>query len=174
MEKLKTGGTAPPLNNDDACKIVPSPPSVITRSIFSESGPGDHTLTPLGKSGLSSPKILRVGCRSRMCRRNASNASMTGGVRSLFTKRMLFGGSMVLGCGAPVVPNASPGDDLNTRFDQNCLKLHRGKHERDGLKSECRPVSHRRWGVVVVRVLVRKDANIAGQIPVPSPGIDLE
>lgn len=43
MEKLKTGGTAPDLNKDDACKIVPSPPSVITRSIFSDSGPdGDY------------------------------------------------------------------------------------------------------------------------------------
>ena len=40
MEKLKTGGTAPDLNKEDACKIVPSPPSVITRSIFSDLGPG--------------------------------------------------------------------------------------------------------------------------------------
>ena len=40
MEKLNTGGTAPDLNKEDACRIVPSPPSVITKSIFSDSGPG--------------------------------------------------------------------------------------------------------------------------------------
>lgn len=39
MEKLRTGGTAPTLNNEDACKIVPSPPNVTTRSIFSEFAP---------------------------------------------------------------------------------------------------------------------------------------
>lgn len=41
IEKLSTGGTAPTLNSDDACKIVPSPPSVTTRSIFSASGPSN-------------------------------------------------------------------------------------------------------------------------------------
>lgn len=35
MEKLRTGGTAPELNNEDACSIVPSPPKVTTKSIFS-------------------------------------------------------------------------------------------------------------------------------------------
>jgi hypothetical protein len=35
MEKLRTGGTAPELNNEEACNIVPSPPSVTTKSIFS-------------------------------------------------------------------------------------------------------------------------------------------
>lgn len=47
IEKLRTGGTAPTLNSEDACRIVPSPPSVTTRSIFSEFGPeekgGNHT-----------------------------------------------------------------------------------------------------------------------------------
>ena len=33
IEKLKTGGTAPLLKSEDACRIVPSPPSVSTRSI---------------------------------------------------------------------------------------------------------------------------------------------
>jgi hypothetical protein len=35
IEKLSTGGTAPTLNNDEAWRIVPSPPSVMTKSIFS-------------------------------------------------------------------------------------------------------------------------------------------
>lgn len=35
IEKLSTGGTAPALNRDDAWRIVPSPPSVTTKSIFS-------------------------------------------------------------------------------------------------------------------------------------------
>jgi hypothetical protein len=35
IEKLRTGGTAPALNNEEAWRIVPSPPSVTTRSIFS-------------------------------------------------------------------------------------------------------------------------------------------
>ena len=34
IEKLSTGGTAPTLNNDDAWRMVPSPPRVITRSIL--------------------------------------------------------------------------------------------------------------------------------------------
>lgn len=38
IEKLSTGGTAPALNNDEAWRIVPSPPSVTTRSIFSALG----------------------------------------------------------------------------------------------------------------------------------------
>ncbi len=39
MEKLSTGGTAPALKREEACNIVPSPPSVTTMSIFSELGP---------------------------------------------------------------------------------------------------------------------------------------
>lgn len=39
MEKLRTGGTAPDLNKEDACKIVPSPPSVNTRSIGAACSP---------------------------------------------------------------------------------------------------------------------------------------
>ena len=39
IEKLSTGGTAPTLNSEDACSIVPSPPRVMTRSIGSASGP---------------------------------------------------------------------------------------------------------------------------------------
>ena len=39
IEKLSTGGTAPTLKSDEACRIVPSPPSVMTRSIFSASSP---------------------------------------------------------------------------------------------------------------------------------------
>lgn len=39
IEKLRTGGTAPALNNEEACRIVPSPPRVTTKSIFSELGP---------------------------------------------------------------------------------------------------------------------------------------
>lgn len=34
MEKLKTGGTAPALNREDAWRMVPSPPRVTTKSIF--------------------------------------------------------------------------------------------------------------------------------------------
>ncbi len=41
MEKLRTGGTAPILKREEACNIVPSPPSVMTRSIGSASGPED-------------------------------------------------------------------------------------------------------------------------------------
>ena len=37
IEKLKTGGTAPTLNSDDACSIVPSPPNVMTKSISCDS-----------------------------------------------------------------------------------------------------------------------------------------
>ena len=33
MEKLRTGGTAPFLKRDEAWRMVPSPPSVMTRSI---------------------------------------------------------------------------------------------------------------------------------------------
>lgn len=69
MEKLRTGGTAPELNSEDACSIVPSPPKVTTKSIFSglaeilvskdrvrELGhsPGCHTSAPRGISFLSS------------------------------------------------------------------------------------------------------------------------
>jgi hypothetical protein len=36
IEKLKTGGTTPVLKREDACRIVPSPPSVITKSIGDE------------------------------------------------------------------------------------------------------------------------------------------
>lgn len=32
-EKLSTGGTGPLLNNEDAWRIVPSPPNVMTRSM---------------------------------------------------------------------------------------------------------------------------------------------
>lgn len=39
IEKLRTGGTAPALNNEEAWRIVPSPPNVTTRSIFSAFGP---------------------------------------------------------------------------------------------------------------------------------------
>ena len=39
IEKLNTGGTAPTLNSDDAWRMVPSPPNVTTRPIFSASGP---------------------------------------------------------------------------------------------------------------------------------------
>jgi hypothetical protein len=34
IEKLSTGGTAPTLNSDDAWRMVPSPPRVMTRSIL--------------------------------------------------------------------------------------------------------------------------------------------
>jgi hypothetical protein len=36
IEKLKTGGTMPVLKREEACRIVPSPPSVITKSIGDE------------------------------------------------------------------------------------------------------------------------------------------
>ena len=128
-------------------------------------------------------------------RRNVWSASTTGGVRSLFTRRMFLGGSMVLGClyivrklqpqlpkkkrcgqithGAPDVPNVGSGGDLQTRPDESCLKLHRGRHARDGLKPMRCLASHRRWGVVTVRVLVRTDASIAGRVPSVPPGPDL-
>jgi len=35
IEKLSTGGTGPIRNNEDAWRIVPSPPNVIIRSIGS-------------------------------------------------------------------------------------------------------------------------------------------
>jgi hypothetical protein len=41
MEKLKTGGTAPVLNREDACKIVPSPPRVTTKSMLSAVPPAN-------------------------------------------------------------------------------------------------------------------------------------
>ena len=46
MEKLSTGGTAPWLKRDAACNIVPSPPSVITRSTGAAFGPADITRFP--------------------------------------------------------------------------------------------------------------------------------
>lgn len=39
MEKLSTGGTAPILKREDAWRIVPSPPSVTTRSIGAAPSP---------------------------------------------------------------------------------------------------------------------------------------
>lgn len=44
IEKLSTGGTAPWLKSEEACRIVPSPPSVIIKSIRSDSGPVDTRL----------------------------------------------------------------------------------------------------------------------------------
>jgi hypothetical protein len=61
IEKLSTGGTAPRLNNDAACKIVPSPPSVTTKSMFSDCGPGRHTSAPSGLSGRSSENTFTPG-----------------------------------------------------------------------------------------------------------------
>lgn len=40
IEKLSTGGTAAVLNNEDACRIVPSPPRVTTRSMGCTFAPG--------------------------------------------------------------------------------------------------------------------------------------
>jgi hypothetical protein len=42
IEKLSTGGTAPKLKSEEAWRIVPSPPRVTTRSIFSEVRPVDR------------------------------------------------------------------------------------------------------------------------------------
>ncbi len=53
MEKLSTGGTAAVLNNEDACRIVPSPPRVTTRSmgcIFAPSTPNKHIYLYKGKT----------------------------------------------------------------------------------------------------------------------------
>lgn len=68
---------------------------------------------------------------------------------------------------------AAPGNDLHTRPDENCLKLHRGRHRRDGLNSTRRVASDRRWGVASVLVLVRTDAIIATRMQVLPPGPDL-
>lgn len=46
IEKLRTGGTAPALNRDEACNMVPSPPSVTTKSIFSGLAGREHQEVP--------------------------------------------------------------------------------------------------------------------------------
>lgn len=70
MEKLSTGGTSPVLNNDEAWRIVPSPPSVTIRSILSASGPalhrqkGHHSCLKCDMTYLVSTALLHLVCHS--------------------------------------------------------------------------------------------------------------
>ena len=143
-------------------------------------------LTPLGKSGLSSAKILRLGCRSRICLaenrisprvlgESRVRIWLTAGTCPMLRRRVVSVACLLGECfsgvrwcaiacglfatfshtlprnleewithGAPAVPDASSDDDLDTRLDESCLKLYRGRHESGGLESACRPASHRR------------------------------
>ena len=78
------------------------------------------------------------------------------------------GGGWVAHAAAAVL-DVSSGGDLDTRPDVSCLRLHRGRHARDGLR---RPANHRNCDVIAVRVPVRTDASIVTEVRVLPPGSD--
>ena len=66
--------------------------------------PGDHTLTPFGKSGLSSANTLRAGCRSRIClaKNRISSPALRGSAVRIWltvgTRLMLRGQAVFVVC----------------------------------------------------------------------------